>query len=79
MPYALRTFTCIDCGGQTRRRRPDGTQQRCHPCAVAFAAEVNRQMHAKQGPMYIRWVWSQATRYNRIAKNITGAEQRRAA
>lgn len=57
MPYALRTFECLDCNAKVQRRLPSGSQARCHPCAVEFSAEVQRQLHAHQGPYWDKWVW----------------------
>lgn len=68
MPYALREFTCIDCGGPARRRLPAGSQARCHPCAIDYSAEIQRQLAAHEGIHYDRWAWAYATAVRRMAK-----------
>lgn len=79
MSYSLRTFQCPDCPTRHTRRAPAKSVQRCHPCNVKYAAEHNRQMHAKDGPAYVRWVWASATYYRRLSAQITEEYNRRVA
>lgn len=56
MPYAERVFKCPDCGQPVKRRANPARVIRCLEHAVAHSAEVQRQLHAKQGPLYDEWV-----------------------
>lgn len=79
MPYALRDWTCPDCGKGHRRRGPAGTPMRCHPCSIAYAAECSRQMAAKSGPAWDTWVFRSLAAARRMAKDDRPVRARRAA
>lgn len=70
MPYALRKHICPDCGAEHERRGPAVPIMKCHPCTIANAAEAARQMHAKSGPYYDRWLWQMGTWARKIT--VTG-------
>ena len=60
MPYAQRPFTCVDCGDPVIRRKAKGSQVRCTGCAIEYAAEAARQLHAHEGPIFERWLLGNA-------------------
>lgn len=60
MPYSPKPFTCVDCGEPTVRRRANGAQVRCPLCAIAYSAEVIRQLHARSGPIFDKWLLANA-------------------
>ena len=78
MPYAVRKHTCPQCGIEHERRGPAIPVMKCHPCTIENAAEAARQMHAKAGPYYDRWVWRVALWSRRIAVTETSTTVSRA-
>lgn len=50
------TYACEDCGAETTRRRRPGEPEICLPCGIERQLESGRQMAAKSGPLYERWV-----------------------
>ena len=62
MPYLLRTFNCGDCGAQVAKRAALGATVFCVPCNIEHSAECQRQLNARSGPYYERWLWA-----NRLA------------
>lgn len=79
MPYANREHVCPDCGVTHRRRGPAVPPMRCHPCSIAYAAEVARQIHAQAGPHYERWRWGLAKWAVRLPKPPAEQQARRSA
>ena len=78
MAYANREHVCPDCGVKHRRRGPADPPMRCHPCSIAHAAEVARQMHAKEGPYWDRYRWALARAARRMAADSSPNRARRA-
>lgn len=60
MPYSPKPFTCIDCGEPVIRRRAKGSQVRCQVCAIEYSAETQRQLHAREGPIFEKWLLANA-------------------
>lgn len=77
--YALREFTCPGCRKPTKRRAPAGAVVRCHPCAIEHAAEVARQMAAKEGPYWQKWLFAYSTKIRRMARELPPLEAKRSA
>lgn len=51
-----RNYLCADCGAPTRRKRTSGEPLICVDCGVERAIEAARQMHARKGPLYDRFL-----------------------
>lgn len=56
MPYAVRSFRCVDCGIPVIKRANKHAEIRCVPHAIAFHQESVRQLVAHSGPVYERWL-----------------------
>lgn len=73
MPYALRDHICPDCQVHHKRRGPASPPMPCHPCSIARSAEAARQMAAKEGPYWDRYVWAYALAVRRQASELPRA------
>jgi len=56
MPYAIRTRTCACCGELTTGRYPPFKDVHCLNCNTGHMKDAARQMAAKSGPYYDRWL-----------------------
>jgi hypothetical protein len=65
MPYKLRTRICSKCSTPFTGRLPPVADVLCIDCAVDVAADTMRQMAARSGPRYDRWLQSGGNPNNR--------------
>lgn len=68
MPYSLRTFDCAGCGAQVAKRAASGATVFCTPCSIARSGENARQLHARQGPYWERFIWANRLMWRRRAR-----------
>lgn len=66
--------TCVGCGRtfeRTTRRR----KRQCDTCAVARVVDTVRQLQAREGPDYEKWVDRQAAGFQRYLNEIENRER----
>lgn len=73
MVYAVRTRNCADCGQEVTGRLPMVKDIRCIACAITRAANAAREMAAKSGPAYDRWLETRGPQGRPRAEQQSGA------